>query len=159
MQVFDLRYAMWSYLAIQKQATKWNMQTKQLHSQNVFKSNWIIWFHHAKHVVKRYFMFFFLSFYRFFHLQKHISALAVNITMESLFISHTCQIPLWNMHVMSRLNFITESDDSFNFNYILHPNGLCWAKFHLYQVIFKCFKCISLNLFVFFFFIFKFNFN
>lgn len=113
-------------------------QLHAINSQIVFKSNWIIWFCHAKHVTKDISCFFFFlslcSFNRYFHLLKLTSASAVNITMASLFILHTCLIPSWNMHVMSRLNFIIESDDSFSFNYISHPSGLCWAKFHSYQV-------------------------
>lgn len=80
------------------------------------------------------FLSFFIFFNRYFHLRKYILASAVSITMASLYIFHTCPIPSWSMHVMSRSNYIIELDAMCSSSCTLHPNGLCWARSRSYQV-------------------------
>lgn len=65
------------------------------------------------------------SFNRYFHLQKCTSASAVSITMASPYISHTCPIPSWSMHVMSRSSYIIALDATYSSSCTLHRNGLC----------------------------------
>lgn len=116
-----------------------NRQTAIAYKSSV-KSNWIIRFTH-KHCIafcEFYFNSFSVVFFnRYFHLQRYILASAVSITMASPYIFHTCPIPSWNMHVMSRSSCIIELDALCSYSCTLPRNGLCWAKFHWYQVL-KC---------------------
>lgn len=110
------------------------MQLKQWKKK--LQSNWIIRFSHANDIAKDFSCWTSSSssFIRYFHLPKRILASAVSTTTASQYILHTCLIPSWSMHVMSRLSFIIALDDSYNFNCTLPRSGLCWAKFHSYQV-------------------------
>lgn len=96
-------------------------------------------------------IFFLPPFNRYFHKREHTLALAVNIIMESRYCFHTCPIQSWNMHVMSRSNYIIVLDVMYNFNCILHRGGFCWVKFHLYQVRFNSFYFTLFFFFPFFF--------
>lgn len=61
--------------------------------------------------------------------------------MASPYISHTCPIPSWSMHVMSRSSYIIASVATFSSSCTLHRNGLCWAKSRSHQVRYRLGGC------------------